>query len=118
MGEYVKLYGSKRSLPRSSSSWIQPKPIWCLCLCRAAMPAGRCATGVGAGASSHVVTVGTVGAGPKAWDEVRTACSGRTELLVSWLWRRRAVMADLYSKLLRFVSSSGKLTSLADYVEN
>merc|ERR1712142_240262 len=52
MGEYVKLYGSKRSLPRSSSSWIQPKPIWCLCLCRAAMPAGWCATGVGAGAST------------------------------------------------------------------
>ena len=62
------------------------------------MPAGRCATGVGAGASSHVVTVGTVGAGPKAQDEVQTACSGWTELLVSWLWRQRAVMADLYSK--------------------
>ena len=64
----MKLYGSKRSFPRS----FPPGPSLRF---RAALVAGSAMTGLweparSAGASPGGLTAGTVGLGPKAWDEV------------------------------------------------
>ena len=74
----MKLYGSKRSLPRSSSRGSSLSVgRRHAAVNRAAMPAAVCSCCWHAGASPCVVTVGTVGTGPKAWCKVSAGCRGR-----------------------------------------
>ena len=88
----MKLYGSKRSFPRS----FPPGPSLRF---RAALVAGSAMTGLweparSAGASPGGLTAGTVGLGPKAWDEVFAPASAPGVLAL----RPDRHVADLYSK--------------------